>query len=640
MGLRETITRLYKKSTEGGRTRPSDVRYDAEEENRKPSDDHGEEVSDIKERYRENEESIRRRGEQVHLNKEKKRLAIAIGGAALLVIAGVAILAILVYALRSLSFGEERVIFEVGVENVEVSGGEDVAFPIEVKNTNRATLRNTSVSVRFPSGFEPNENELFLLDGSQNGHFDFADLGGGEHREAVFSGKFSGLANETMYVDFFLRYETNVGEGVFEKHIQIPVTLEQPSLELNIDGTSEATPGEQTEYIIEYRNASSSPIYSARLLVDVSERFFASEMQPETSERSATRLVWFLGTLDAGESGTARVRGAHFQSAGSHGGVHAHVGYVDGEGVFRKLASSEMSTSVVPSLLSVDMEFLNVQDDVVSAGERVNVRLSYANNSDIGLPSGVIFIEANGDFWDFENMYLPSGDWSEEVNTFSWRASDIPDLADLSPGEAGEIRFSIPVKERLDVTGPSDTRFDSEWIATIDSPDALSRLGIEHVAGRDRQAAKLQSAATASVSMKEVSSEENVTSRVFDVGESYEIEGVIRVENPYNDVEEAMVSFELPSEVTWRESLSGDEETVSYDERRRKVVWELGSVDAGTGRYRGARELRFLIRFEPKAYQRDKQVILFSNASFSGEDVFTDKTITSSIPDISIRRVQ
>lgn len=563
---------------------------------------------------------------------KKRRKALFLGVSVLVFIGSLAGIAVFLGLFRDFSFDEDRVVLEV--ESVDViENGKDLEYTITVQNKNWSVLENVALVVQYPASFRPDEGSFDVQEGSQKGRIDIGDFEKKSEKKITLTGKFFGAQGEMGYLDFFVRYATVTGDGRFEKSLQKSITLTGSALSFDINGTLEVTPGEQTEYLIEYTNNTGSPIYNARLVAEITDRFAVTETEPSVSQKELTRLSWQLGTLEAGESGLIKVRGAYYQEANSKASFSAKLGNIQGNDSFYVIASKEATTAIVPALLFVKIIPTTILNSIIQVGQNVSFVVQYANQSDIGLPSGIVQVSVDGDIWNYEKMSLSGGKWDEKNKTIIWRASDVPELRDLAPGEKGQIVFSLPVKEQLAVSGSNDKNFTSTLRAIIDSPDALSRLGLENVFGSDMVNLKLQTFVDVILDVKNRGGIPLSDIR-FVANETVELDVVMRINNPYNDVTNAKLSFSIPSEMEWEGFLDGiEKETTHYDERRRSIDWDLGKIDAGTGEYRDTREIAFSLKFTPQEYQNNSKAPLVVRMNFSGRDTFVEKDFTFSLPD-------
>lgn len=621
MGLHDTKKELYEKETDLPQKRKQTTVYNVNAK-KQPFDITEEEQIGLEE---ENKKSSRR----------VSKKSIFIGVLVIALIGTVVSLAVFLDVFRMISFDEDRVSIEFSGPT-EVGSGETTVYTLRIDNDNLASLSDVRVVVQYPFGFVPQENTFTSQDGNQRGIIQIGDFSGGAKKEIPISGKFLGGRGEDFYIQTFLEYGNNSGTGRFTKETQKSIKLLTSSVGLSVASTLEATPGEQVEYLVEYRNDTPETIYNARIIATISSFFDVISVEPNFSQKDLTRLTWELGTLNAGEEGEVRIRGAYFQEVNSKGVFDVELGYPQGDGTFYALSQEEVVTSIIPSLLS--MQIQSSTGDVVRVGEGVSFTLNYKNTGDVGLPSGVVQASFDGEIWDFDSLSLRNANWNPETETITWRAADVPELQELAPQEEGSLNFSLQAKQRIDVSGANDSNFEASVQALVDSPDALSRLGLENVSGRDEVEMKLQTFVDITFEVEEKDSGDGLNVIRFEEDVPVELDVRIRLENPYNDVTNGRLRMNIPGEVEWVGFMDGsEEETKHFDERNKILEWDIGKMDAGTGVYRDARELGFTIKFTPRAYQNGTRVPVLSGIDFSGRDMFIQEDIIFSLEDRETR---
>ena len=98
------------------------------------------------------------------------------------------------------------------------------------------------------------------------------------------------------------------------------------------------------------------------------------------------------------------------------------------------------------------------------------------------------------------------------------------------------------------------------------------------------------------------------------------------VSNTSNDLSDTKVSAALPSYVEWVGLVSPSTESVSFNNVGGEVVWQVGTVSAGSGHNRPAREVAFQVRLVPSISQVGMSPVLIGAPTLTAHDVFTGTT--------------
>jgi hypothetical protein len=95
------------------------------------------------------------------------------------------------------------------------------------------------------------------------------------------------------------------------------------------------------------------------------------------------------------------------------------------------------------------------------------------------------------------------------------------------------------------------------------------------------------------------------------------------VTNPSNDVENARVEAILPSNVEWLNKFKPASSNFRYDNLNRRIVWDIGTLSAGTGALSPAKYVAFQVGLTPSAPQINQVVTLVNQSVITGKDSFT-----------------
>ncbi|MEK7124634.1 MAG: hypothetical protein AAB877_03080, partial [Patescibacteria group bacterium] len=106
-----------------------------------------------------------------------------------------------------------------------------------------------------------------------------------------------------------------------------------------------------------------------------------------------------------------------------------------------------------------------------------------------------------------------------------------------------------------------------------------------------------------------------------------------QVKNNFNDVKNIKVRAKLPDGVGLADEIMPESEAgkFSFDSVSREILWSAG--DAGAGQSTGT--LYFKVALNPQSFQTGNTVQLIGQATASGEDQSTNKTIQGTANSVS-----
>ena len=211
----------------------------------------------------------------------------------------------------------------------------------------------------------------------------------------------------------------------------------------------------------------------------------------------------------------------------------------------------------------------------------------------------------------------------------TWTGSELDALKVLSPGAEGQVNFSIPVKDKIDVKKVSDKNFSILAVASMDSPDVPTPEGSNKQIASNTVNIKLNSKLL--MSMKGYFNDSDIQNSgplPLTVGQETTFTMHLEIGNVSNDITNAKVSMILAPGVSWKNVFLPNSESVSYNDRTNEVVWDVGTMPAGVGILTGPKTLTFQIGVVPSQSQLNNYAPLVKSTEFSASDTFTKQDLS------------
>lgn len=538
------------------------------------------------------------------------------------VICAIAVVAISAIKYSRSAFSSDKV--SVVVEGPDRIGGTaEAVFLMRVRNDNRIPITNAELRVSFPKTFAPIENPQFNQRGAEVGDFSLGTVSAYSERTVEFRGRFKGTREENASIRVTLNYTPEKLAGSFQVSNQKTVQASSSSLLIDITSPIEAATGDEIEYLIQYRNTGSQPLYSLRMKLDYPGLFHPTGSTPLASEG---QNVWYIPGLDPGQSGTIRVRGILEGVKNEEANFKAMLGVVQGDNTFTMFSESTSKTKIVASPLQVVMTANDLKNSKANVGDLIHYRLSYQNQGDVALRDVIIVQTLEGNAFNFAKADIRRGSLNTSKKTITWRAADIPDLALLKPSQSGVIEFDIPLLSVLTVDSANDKNFSADSSVTIDSNDVPDRLGGKRIIGKDKTRIAINSQLVSRLDIVDAANGKVQEIPSLILGKESVFEVHWKISNLYNDVSGAVASLSIPSGVMWKD-LAQTHENVSWNDRTQKLTWELGKLPGATGMLSPSREIVFSIAVTPEFHQSGSDIILFSNIEVLATDDFTQEKL-------------
>ncbi len=553
-----------------------------------------------------------------HAKSIKWGLAV-IGG-----IAFVSVVAATFVIIRNSLFSSDRVLLTVsGPENVNSS--DITEFHIAYKNENRTKLRNAEIIVSYPQSFRPEGNSNSFRNDASSSTISIGDIPSFGSGSVSFSGKFYGSRNSVAYLRSVLRYKPSNLEAEFSSETQKSVNLRTSSLAVELDAPLTVSPQGEVNYLVNYENAGDAELSNVRMKAMYPPGFSFWESVPRPAEGDA---VWYLGSIAPGAKGSIRITGSLAGVPNESKLFHVDLGTFQGDNVFLAYSASERSTRLVAPPFSITQAINGSEPSSINPGDDVRCEVSFRNNSGIGLREVIVSIGLDGEAFDYSRLRSGKGAYDSRRKAIIWKASDVPSLANLAPNAEGRVEFTIPIRGDIVPNSPASKNFNVKTIARVESPDVQNPVGSNKIVATNTAVIRVNSRVFLdSLAFYNDNQIQNSGPLPPVVGQetTYTLRWLLS--NTTNDITGTEVSADLPTGVRWTGNIFPNSETISYNERTNRVIWNVGSMKVGEGILSPKREVRFQVLVRPEVNQIGNELPLLGISSIRSRDTFTGDSL-------------
>ena len=559
--------------------------------------------------------------------KKIKKIAL-VSASSLVVIVGLIWAAI---AISKSSFSEDQV--KVSISGPQkVQSGDLVSFDIDFQNLNRASLREAVLHINFPENFKPEGDLGFESEGPNTRKYNIGSINGHSEGRVTLKGKFFGPKDLLVYIDASLQYSSSNFSSMFKAESKTGIFISSSPLTLETNGPQSAVAGNAVSYSIKFRNNGQQAMQDLKIKVDYPSGFSYVSSEPIPSQ---DKNIWYVGALGAGQSGEIKFSGTLDGQNEEIKNFKAAIGEFGSDGSFIAYNESAGSVKIIATPIKIEQTVNDKKNSLnINAGDVLTFKIRYVNTSTIGLRDVVITEEINNPILDYAkiNFAQSKGSLNSSNGVITWKATDIPGLKLLNPGEGGEIDFLIPVKTVIPVKDPGNKDFVFDAVAKIDSPDIATPEGSNKTVSASAVNIKLNSKLGLSAQGYYNDAEIKNTGPIpLESGQETTFTIHLKLMNVSNDLTNAKVTAAFPAGVKWKNVFSTTDANVIFDGRANELVWNLGTLPAGIGVLTDPRELIFQIGVTPSANQVGNFVGLLGKTVFSAEDVFTKEKLSSTL---------
>lgn len=502
-----------------------------------------------------------------------------------------------------------------------------VKYIVHYKNDNLIKLNNAEMQLSYSENFQPTDNVNLKYLNSTNSRIFIGDIPAKSEGEVEIKGIFYAPKDFPVYLHGSIKFVPSNGKTQFAMDAQTSVNITTSPVILNVSAPTQAVDGDNVEYVIDYKNLDIRRLSGVEILVEFPDSFQMNESQPQPSQ---DRSHWMIGDLDPNQGGKIQIKGVLRGNNKEVKRIAVSLGRLGDDQQLAVYNKRETSTSMTSPILSVTQELDGSQGNkVINAGDVLKYTVTYRNNGEIGLRNAIVTAEIQGKILDFSKVSVEKGFFDGGKNIITWKASDIPALANINPNESGQFHFSVPVKTIIPMASKNDKNFTVVTTAKIDSPDIPTPINSNKIIGSSILELKLVSKVI-------------LTTKGYFNDAKIKNSGPIPIQvdketlfamhwsliNISNDLSDAKVVSSLPSGVRWTGVVYPEKEYVTYDDRTNQLIWSIGNLPAGTGTILPAREMEFQIGITPQINQVGNLLKLLNSSTFTASDVFAGKVIS------------
>ncbi len=509
----------------------------------------------------------------------------------------------------------------------EADSNNIVKYLIHYKNSNPIKLNNAEIQLSYAENFQPIDNVNVKYLNSTNSRIFIGDIPAGGEGVVEIKGIFYAPKDFPVYLHGSIHYVPSNGKTQFAMDAQTSVNITTAPVILDVSAPAQAVDGDKIEYVIDYKNLDLRSLSNVEITVQFPESFQLSEAVPEPSQDN---VHWVIGDLESNQGGKIRIKGILRGGNDENKPIVVSMGKLGTDGQLAIYNKRETSTKIISPILTVTQELNGAGgNNIIKAGDILRYTIKYHNTGTVGLRNAIVTAEIQSKILDFSKVTVEKGFFDGSKNIITWKASDIPALANINPNESGQLNFSVPVKVVIPVVTSSDKNFTVATIAKIDSPDIPVPTGASKIIGSNSLELKLASKVILETKGFYNDAQIKNTGPIpLQVNNETLFAVHWSLANISNDLAEVKVVSSLPSGVRWTGLTYPQNEYVTYDTRTNQLIWSIGNLPAGTGLILPAREIEFQVGITPQINQVGLLLNLLNEATLTGTDTFTGKSIT------------
>jgi uncharacterized repeat protein (TIGR01451 family) len=558
---------------------------------------------------------------------QEERKAVRIGVWALFSILGVIVVLLGAFLLKQALYSDTKI-------SVAITGPKDarsgklLTYEIAYSNDNWLDLKNASIRLTYPENFKPEETANLKSEGPTAGIIPLGNISSHGSGKVVLNGRMYSPKGALIYLKADLVYSPSSLSVQFVSKSQIGISVSSSPIAVEVIAPQNVSTGDEVNYLVTYKNEGNETFENLRIRAEYPEGFSFASSEPSPFEANN---IWYVGSMAPGQSGKIVIAGKLEGNRDQTKKVGISAGIVE-NGNFVSMSDEEAVTRIVSSPLSISQTVNGLGNLNVNAGQNLAFTINYRNNGSTGLRDVIVTEKLDSPALDYTTLNKEGGSYDERNKIITWKASDYPQLKNLKPGDGGEIRFMIRVKDVIPVNGSNDKNFVVSSLAKIDSPDIPTPISMNKIVSGNRMDMKLNSKLVLDV--KGYYTDPNIPNSgpiPPKIGQetTYTIHWIAR--NVSNDISGTRVEAFLPTSATATGKFFPGDGKVVYNERSNSIVWDIGGMDAGTGILSSPKEVSFQVRITPSPEQFGQEIGLLNESTITAKDLFTGENLKSEV---------
>jgi hypothetical protein len=247
-------------------------------------------------------------------------------------------------------------------------------------------------------------------------------------------------------------------------------------------------------------------------------------------------------------------------------------------------------------------------------GDTVQITIKYQNRGTVGLTNLVIVDTLSSNLIDTARLNVP--DAVITGSTVTWRAATNTNLSILTPGQTGQVQFSVPLKPNLPNTIKNQIVRSSISVTSAEITTPIRAADLE---------LPLVTKITFDITGDHVSG-----ASPMQVGKPTTFAITWLLTNTSNDVTDAIVVASLPLQPSsWNNVIIPDSEKsrLSFEPSSGLIKWNVGSLPAFTGKLSPVAKVTFQLAVTPGAADQGQIIRLLSKIQATGTDSFTNQRL-------------
>ena len=523
----------------------------------------------------------------------------------LLIIIAVGIVAFLYY--RGSLFSKEILKIEIlGPSTAKI--GDEIEYTVQYKNNGNFVLQNPKLVFELP------DNSL-TEDGKTIFTKNLDDIYPGNQESVKFKARLLGKDGDLKTAKASISYMPKNITATYESDTTFITKIDTSPITLDFDLPTKVEQGKSLQYAINYFSNVDYPLENLSIKIDPTPGFDFVSADPSSLDNSE----WKLQTLNKAQGGRLNITGKVSGNDNHKLTFSASLGMWQ-NGNFVAIKQTSIDVQVIQPLLFISQQVNGSASYVASPGEILHYQIFFRNIGSTPFDNLFMVTKLDGSALDMSTIQVGvGGQVQPNDNMIVWDYNQASQLRHLDVQESGEVDFSVKVKKDWNA---SSTDANSTTITDeVNISQIIQKFTIKVNSG-------LVISQKAYYNSSDITNSGQIPPKV---GKATTYTVNWEIKNYFSDAKNVKVKAILSKNVVLTGKIMPQDESsnFSYDSASRQIVWSAGDILAGTGVTGDPVSLSFQISLTPDSSQKGTAASLIGQVQISGENQFTNTTITA-----------
>ncbi len=486
--------------------------------------------------------------------------------------------------------------------------GDEIEYTVVYKNNGNFVLQNPKLTFVLPDNSLTEDSKTIIVK-------NLNDIYPGNQESVKLKTRLLGKDGDLKTAKASLSYIPKNITATYESNTTFITKIDASPITLDFDLPTKTEQGKSLQYAINYFSNVDYPLENLSIKIDPTPGFDFVSSDPESLDNSE----WKLQTLNKAQGGRISISGKVSATTNQNLTFSAELGMWQ-NGNFIIIKQINTNVQVIQPLLSISQQVNGSASYVASPGETLHYQIFFTNIGSTPFDNLFMVAKLDSSALDISTIQAHQGGQVQpNDNMIVWDHNQVPQLNHLDVQQEGEIDFDVKVKDDWNPSG-----------ADANNTVITDEINISQIT--QKFTIKLNSGLM--ISQKGYYKNSDISNSgpiPPEVGKATTYTINWEIKNYFNDTKNVKVKVILPKNVSLTGQILPQDElsNFSFDSQSREIVWSVGDIAAGTGVNGDPVTLSFQISLTPDNSQKGLTTSLIGPAQISGENQFTNTTITS-----------